>query len=121
MVEFDRIIGIGGMGSLFSDMFLKRRDNRLLNLGGGDPGDRSKPGRSSFTVQARLGDIIAVAHAGLGGVGSDHAMTGVVKQKVPQEVVGFLPGQGLVGLMGRQFLLDCLEQGLVSDILGGLR
>src|SRR5215831_974626 len=30
-------------------------------------------------------------------------------------MVGFLPGQGLVGLMGRQFLLNGLEQGLVQD------
>jgi len=40
-----------------------------------------------------------IAHAILGGVGGDHAMVGVVEQKILQEVVGFLPGPGLVGLM----------------------
>ena len=73
----------------------------MLDLGSRDPGDRSKPGRSSFTVQAGLGDIIAIAHAGLGGVGGDHAMAGVVKQEIPQEVIGFLPSQSFVGLMLR--------------------
>ena len=30
-------------------------------------------------------------------------------------MIGFLPGQGLVGLMGRQLLLNGLEQGAVQD------
>jgi hypothetical protein len=30
-------------------------------------------------------------------------------------VAGFLPGQDLVGPVGRQFLLNGLEQGLVDD------
>jgi len=46
-----------------------------------------------------LRNIIVIAHAILGGVGGDHAMVGVVEQKILQEVVGFLPGPGLVGLM----------------------
>jgi len=92
MVELDRIVAIGSIGSLFSNVFLKRRDDRLLDLGGGDPGDRSERGRSGFTVQAGLGDMIAIAHASLGSVGGNHAMAGIVEQKVPQEVVGFLPG-----------------------------
>jgi hypothetical protein len=29
----------------------------------------------------------------------DHAMTGIVEQQIPQEVIGFLPDQGLVGLV----------------------
>jgi len=66
-------------------------------------------------VQAGLGDIVAIAHACLGGVGCDHAMAGIVEQKVPQEVICLLPGQGLVGLMGRQFLLNGLEQALVQN------
>ena len=71
----------------------------MLDLGSGDPGYRSERGRSGFAVQARLRNIIVIAHAILGGVGGDHAMVGVVEQKILQEVVGFLPGPGLVGLM----------------------
>jgi hypothetical protein len=37
-------------------------------------------------------------HPGLGSVCCDHAMTGIVEQ-ILQEVIGFLPGQGLVGLV----------------------
>src|SRR5262249_21344176 len=85
------------------------------DLGGWDPGHRSESGRSGLTVQARFGDIIAIAHASLGGVGGDHAMAGIVEQEILQEAVGFLPGQGLVGLMGRQLFLNRLEQGSVQD------
>ena len=56
-----------------------------------------------------------IAHAILGGVGGDHAMVGVVEQKILQEVVGVLSGQGLVGLVSRQLLLNGLEQGAVQD------
>ena len=61
---------------------MKRRDDRLLDLGGGDPGHRSERGRSGFTVQAGLGDIVAIAHAGLASVSGDHAMAGIVKQEI---------------------------------------
>jgi hypothetical protein len=46
-----------------------------------------------------LGDVVAVAHPGLGGVCCYHAMTGIVEQQILQEVIGFLPGQSLVGLV----------------------
>src|SRR5215831_11656672 len=36
MVEFNWIVVIGSLKSLFSDTFLKRRDDRLLDLGTGD-------------------------------------------------------------------------------------
>jgi hypothetical protein len=42
-------------------------------------------------------------------------MTGVVKQEILQEVICLLPGQSPMGLMGRQLLLDGLEQGSVQD------
>ena len=76
----------------------------MLDLGGWDPGYRSERGRSGFAVQAGLGDIVAVAHAGC-----DHAMTGMVEQKVPYEMVCLVPVQGLVGPMGRQLLLNGVE------------
>ena len=40
---------------------------------------------------------------------------GVVEQEILQESVGFLSGQGLVGLVGRQLFLNGLEQGSVDD------
>jgi hypothetical protein len=42
-------------------------------------------------------------------------MAGIVEQQILQKVIGFLPGQSLVGLMGRQLLLDSLEQAFVHD------
>jgi len=30
----------------------------------------------------------------------DHAMAGIVEQQILQQVIGLLPGQGFVGLMG---------------------
>ena len=64
----------------------------MLDLGSGDPGYRSERGRSGFAVQARLRNIIVIARAILGGVGGDHAMVGIVEQKVSQEVSRLLPG-----------------------------
>jgi hypothetical protein len=46
-------------------------------------------GRSGFAVQARLRNIIVIAHAILGGVGGDHAMVGMVEGL---EVSRLLPG-----------------------------
>jgi len=60
-----------------------RRAESLLDLGGGDPRDRSELRGSGFSVQARLRDIISVAHAVRGGMRCVYAMTGVVEQKVP--------------------------------------
>src|SRR6516164_1357281 len=90
-------------------------DDRLFDVEGRNPGYRSKLGCSGLSVQARLGDIVAVAHPRLGGVSCDHAMASIVEQQVLQGVIGFLPGQNFVGLMGRQLLLDSLEQALVHD------
>jgi hypothetical protein len=42
-------------------------------------------------------------------------MAGIVEQEVPEEVVRLLPGQGLMGLMGRQLVLHRLKQALVHD------
>ena len=71
----------------------------MLDLGGGNPGYRSKRGRSGFAVQSGLRNILAIAHASLGGVGCNHAMTGIVEQQILQEVVGFLPTQSFMRLM----------------------
>ena len=70
----------------------------MLDLGGWDPGYRSERGRSGFAVQAGLGDIVAVAYASLGRMGGDHAMPGIVEQKVSQEVIRLLPGLGSCGI-----------------------
>ena len=87
----------------------------MLDLGGRDPGHRSEPGGPGFVMQARLGDIIAIAHASLGGMRCDHAMAGIAEQEILQEVICLLSGQGLVGLVSRQLLLNGLEQGSVQD------
>ena len=50
-------------------------------------------------MQTWLRDIVAVANAGLGGMGCNHAMAGIVEQQILQKVIGFLPGQNFVGLM----------------------
>ena len=42
-------------------------------------------------------------------------MAGIVEQEVLQEVVRLLPGQCLMGLMGRQLVLHRLKQALVHD------
>jgi hypothetical protein len=42
-------------------------------------------------------------------------MTGIIEKQLFQEMIGLLPGQGLVGLMGRQLLLDGFKQALVHD------
>ena len=42
-------------------------------------------------------------------------MAGIVEQQILQKVIGFLSGQSFVGLMGRQLLLDRLEQALIHD------
>ena len=60
-------------------------------------------------------NIVSVAHTGLGRLCCNHAVTGIVKRQILQEVVGFLPGQSFMRLMLREFLLDSLEQGLVQD------
>jgi len=48
-------------------------------------------------------------------MGGDHAMAGIVEQKVPQEVICLLPGQGSMGLVSRKLLLNRPEQGSVED------
>ena len=88
---------------LVIEMLSESCDDRLFDVEGRNSGYRSKLGCSGLSVQARLGDIVAVAHPGLGGVGCDHAMAGIVEQQVLQGVIGFLPGQNFVGLMPTAF------------------
>lgn len=64
---------------MLADLCLDGLDNRLFHLGGRAREYRSKPGYSSFPIQAGLRDIVAVARAGLGGLGWDHAMVDTVK------------------------------------------
>src|SRR6516162_761520 len=66
-------------------------------------------------MQTRSGHVIPVTHASLGGMCRNHEMAGVVEQEILQEVVGFVPGKGLVSLMVRQLLLDGLEQSAVDN------
>ena len=54
-------------------------------------------------------------YASLRGMGGDHRVTGVVEQNFSQKMVGFLPGEGAVGLMVRQFLLNRIEQVALDD------
>ena len=42
-------------------------------------------------MEVRKRDIIAIADAGLGGVGRHHAMTGIVEQKSGQQMVARVP------------------------------
>jgi hypothetical protein len=66
-----------------------------------------------------LRHIIAIADACLGGVGCDHAMAGIVEQEVPEGVVRLLPGQCLMGLMGRQLVLHRLKQAMIAGCSPG--
>src|SRR6516164_11477794 len=104
-----------GWALLMSELLLDGCDDGLFDLAGRDPRDRSKPGCSGLSMNAGLRHIIAIADACLGGVGCDHAMAGIVEQEVPEQVVRLLPGQGLMGLMGRQLVLHSLKQALVHD------
>src|SRR6516225_4092902 len=113
-IELDRLRAIG-WALLMSALLLDGCDDGLFDLAGRDPRDRAKPGCSGLSMNAGLRHIIAIADACLGGVGCDHAMAGIVEQQVPEEVVRLLPGQGLMGLMGRQLVLHRLKQALVDD------
>src|SRR6516164_10787505 len=104
-----------GWALLMSELLLDGCDDGLFDLAGRDPRDRSKPGCSGLSMNAGLRHIIAIADACLGGVGCDHAMARIVEQEVPEQVVRLLPGQCLMGLMGRQLLLHSLKQSLVHD------
>src|SRR6516164_6337469 len=104
-----------GWALLMSELLLDGCDDGLFDLAGRDPRDRSKPGCSGLSMNAGLRHIIAITDACLGGVGCEHAMAGIVEQEVPEEVVRRLPGQCLMGLMGRQLVLHRLKQALVHD------
>ena len=67
VVEFNRIFAIESKRYFFCDLSLKGRDDRLFDLRGRDPRDRSELGGSRFAMQTWLRDIVAVANAGLGG------------------------------------------------------
>ena len=99
-IELDRLRAIG-WAVLMSELLRDDCNDGLFDLAGRDPRDRSKPGRSGLSMNAGLRHIIAIADACLGGVGCDHAMAGIVEQEVPEQVVRLLPGQCLMGLMGR--------------------
>jgi hypothetical protein len=45
----------------------------------------------------------------------DHAMAGIIKQQILQEVIGLLPRPRFMGPLCRQLLLDSLEQAPVHD------
>jgi len=66
-------------------------------------------------MQAGSGDVVAIAHTSLGGVSRGHTMTSIIKQKILQQVIGFLPREGLVRLVRGQLLLDRIEQTSVDD------
>ena len=56
-------------------------DNLPAHKAAGRPSRRAA--QSFATCPNIRPTLIAVAHASLGGVGGDHAMAGVVEQKVP--------------------------------------
>jgi hypothetical protein len=87
----------------------------------GSLADMPSPGlRGPLYLQQQ---ILAIAATGLNATTiapccPQHATTANRRTKTlrwAKEVIGFLPGQGLVGLMGRQFLLNGFEQVLVDD------
>jgi hypothetical protein len=64
---------------VLGEIGLKGGDDRLLNAGSRNPDDRSKLGSSYLAMQTGSGNIVAVAHPGLGGMGGDHAMASIVE------------------------------------------
>ena len=87
-------------GLVVSEMLSESGDNRLLDFGSRNTGDRSEICCSALSVEPGLGDIVAIADTALGGMRCDHAMARIVEQQILQQVIGLLPDQGLVGLMG---------------------
>jgi len=57
----------------------------------------------------RKRDIVAIADAGLGGVGRHHAMTGIVEQQPGQQMIACVPCRGSGGPLLCKFLLDRIE------------
>ena len=60
-------------------------------------------------MQMRKRDVIAIANAGLGCVGRNHAMTGIVEQKSGQQMVARVPHSRSGGPLIRELLLDRIE------------
>src|ERR1700687_2963337 len=66
-------------------------------------------------MQVRKRDIIAIANAGLGCVGRNHAMTDVVEQKSGQQMVARVPCRGSSSPLIRELLLDRIKKRAVHD------
>ena len=90
-------------------MLVERFNNCIFNVSSRNAGNRSDSCCFGFSVQERKRDIVAIAYAGLGGVGRNHAMTDIVEQKSGQQMVARVPRRGSSSPLIRELLLDRIE------------
>src|SRR5580693_9858 len=100
----------GGRLLLLSDqMLVERLDDDGFDVGRPNTGDRPDRGSFGFSMQVRKRDVIAIANAGLGCVGRNHAMTDIVEQKSGQQMVARVPRRGPSSPLIGELLLDRIK------------
>src|SRR5437868_5606795 len=105
----------GGPFPASNQMRVDGLDNDVLDFGRGNAGDRSDRRGLGLTMEVRQRDVVAIADAGLGGVGRHHAMTGIVEQQSRQQVLARVPDRNSVGPLIGKLLLNGIKQGAVQD------
>src|ERR1700733_10900945 len=100
----------GGRLLLLSDqMLVERLNDDVFDVGRRNSGDRPDRCSFGFSMQVRKRDIVAIANAGLGGVGRNHAMTDIVEQKSGQQMVARVPRRRSSSPLLRGLLLDRIK------------
>src|ERR1700730_5104448 len=96
---------------LLSDQMLgEGLKDDILDVGRGNTRDRPDRCSFGFAMQVRKRDVIAIADAGLGRMGRNHAMTDIVEQKSGQQMVARVPRRGPSSPLIRELLLDRIKQ-----------
>src|SRR5258707_12355390 len=104
-----------GLGALGRKIFVHRFDNDVFDVRCGNAGDRSGGYRLWLSLGVRQRGVIAIADSSFGGVGWDHAVTGIVVQQPRKEMVGFGLGMISVRPLIGELLLDSIKKFPVQD------
>src|SRR5438874_12517913 len=95
---------------LLSDqMLVEGLNDDVFGVGRWNTGDRPDGCGLGFSMQVLKRDVIAIANAGLGGVGRNHAMAGVIEQESRQQMIARVPRRGPSSPLVREFLLDRIK------------